>query len=41
MALIGRAAPLAAASREFGQFVGKAFNFGIGSGRKPAEKANR
>jgi hypothetical protein len=41
MALIGRAAPPAAVFREFSQCVGKGFNFGIGSGRKPAEETNR
>jgi hypothetical protein len=41
MALIGRAAPLAAASREFNQCVGKGFNFSIGGSQKPAEETNR
>jgi hypothetical protein len=41
MALIGRPASLAAVSREFGQCVGKGFNFGIGSGQKPPEETNR
>jgi len=40
-ALIAGAAPLTAASREFKQSVGKAFNFGIGRGRKPIGETNR
>jgi hypothetical protein len=40
-ALIAGAAPLAAASRESSQSVGKAFNFGIGRSQKPAEETNR